>query len=173
MSTTPLTDAINALTTYANTVTSASDTTLSDAVATLASGYGGGGGSGAEYTTFKYTPSETLLTFNVDVGSFTLADYYEVFVYSTNSTNDPSKETIVTACRYHVQFNYMGQNLKDFGRVDTRNAGSGTNWWNSPYVTLSQTGTTLNVTGNNSHAWFMSGIEYTFYVQNVISDWHE
>ena len=42
---TPLTDAINALTTYANTVTSASDTTLSDAVATLAAGYGGGGSS--------------------------------------------------------------------------------------------------------------------------------
>lgn len=37
----PLTDAINALTTYANTVTGESDTTLSDAVATLASGYGG------------------------------------------------------------------------------------------------------------------------------------
>lgn len=40
--TTPLTDAINALTTYSNTVTGASDTTLSDAVATLAAGYGGG-----------------------------------------------------------------------------------------------------------------------------------
>lgn len=39
----PLTDAINALTTYANTVTGASDTTLSEAVATLASGYGTGG----------------------------------------------------------------------------------------------------------------------------------
>lgn len=39
----PLTDAINALTTYANTVTGKTppDTTLSDAVATLASGYGG------------------------------------------------------------------------------------------------------------------------------------
>lgn len=42
----PLTDAINALTTYANSVTGKTppDTTLSDAVATLASGYGGGGG---------------------------------------------------------------------------------------------------------------------------------
>lgn len=41
----PLTDAINALTTYANTVTGKTppDTTLSDAVATLAAGYGGGG----------------------------------------------------------------------------------------------------------------------------------
>ena len=42
--TTPLTDAINALTTYANETTGASDTNLSDAVGTLISGYGGGGG---------------------------------------------------------------------------------------------------------------------------------
>ena len=42
---TPLTDGINALTTYVNEVTGASDTTLSDAVHTLASGYGGGGGT--------------------------------------------------------------------------------------------------------------------------------
>lgn len=41
---TPLTDGINALTTYANEVTGASDTTLSDAVHTLANGYGQGGG---------------------------------------------------------------------------------------------------------------------------------
>ena len=39
---TPLTDSINALTTYANEVTGASDTTLSDAVHTLVSGYGQG-----------------------------------------------------------------------------------------------------------------------------------
>lgn len=39
---TPLTDSINALTTYANEVTGGSDTNLSDAVHTLASGYGGG-----------------------------------------------------------------------------------------------------------------------------------
>lgn len=43
-STTPLTDAINALTQYANETTGASDTTLSDAVGTLVAGYGGGGG---------------------------------------------------------------------------------------------------------------------------------
>lgn len=42
-SNTPLTDAINALTTYANETTGASDTTLSDAVGTLVAGYGGGG----------------------------------------------------------------------------------------------------------------------------------
>lgn len=41
---TPLTDSINALTTYANEVTGGSDTNLSDAVHTLASGYGQGSG---------------------------------------------------------------------------------------------------------------------------------
>lgn len=40
----PLTDKINALTAYANEVTGESDTTLSDAVASLADGYGQGGG---------------------------------------------------------------------------------------------------------------------------------
>ena len=40
----PLTDAINALTRYANETTGASDTTLSDAVETLVEGYGQGGG---------------------------------------------------------------------------------------------------------------------------------
>ena len=43
MPSTPLTDAIVALTTYANTVTGESDTTLSAAVETLIDGYGGGG----------------------------------------------------------------------------------------------------------------------------------
>ena len=42
---TPLTDSINALTAYANEVTGGSDTNLSDAVHTLASGYGGGSGN--------------------------------------------------------------------------------------------------------------------------------
>lgn len=52
---TPLTDAINALTTYANTVTGASDTDLSSAVATLASGYGGGGSDDRIYKMFMNT----------------------------------------------------------------------------------------------------------------------
>ena len=43
MAETPLTDSIEALTTYANQTTGASDTNLSDAVYTLAQGYGGGG----------------------------------------------------------------------------------------------------------------------------------
>lgn len=42
---TPLTDAINALTTYANSITGKSDTNLPDAVRSLADGYGQGGGT--------------------------------------------------------------------------------------------------------------------------------
>ena len=52
-----LTSRIQALTTYANSITGESDTTLSDAVASLASGYGGGGGSGLEHETGTYTAS--------------------------------------------------------------------------------------------------------------------
>lgn len=49
---TPLTDSINALTTYANEVTGQSDTNLSDAVHTLASGYGGGGSGSVKTGSF-------------------------------------------------------------------------------------------------------------------------
>lgn len=63
----PLTDAINALTTYANSITGASDTTLSDAVDTLVDGYGGGGGSGV--ITGSFTPSANESTHTFSVGS--------------------------------------------------------------------------------------------------------
>lgn len=57
--TTPLTDAINALTTYANETTGASDTDLSSAVATLVAGYGGGSGSPVLLYKWDFTKSLT------------------------------------------------------------------------------------------------------------------
>lgn len=69
----PLTDSINALTTYANEVTGASDINLSDAVHTLASGYGGGEWDEiiAHYVTNAYglfrdaiLPNNTVLDFH-------------------------------------------------------------------------------------------------------------
>ena len=59
---TPLTDAIQALTTYSNTVTGASDTTLSDAVATLAAGYGGGGSAPFGFVSEKVIIADTAVT---------------------------------------------------------------------------------------------------------------
>lgn len=60
---TPLTDSINALTAYANEVTGGSDTNLSDAVHTLASGYGGGMAKGT------YIPSSDGATAVIDIGA--------------------------------------------------------------------------------------------------------
>lgn len=61
---TPLTDKINALTAYANEITGESDTTLSDAVASLASGYGQGGGGYSVKDIFMGTaPSGTDVLF--------------------------------------------------------------------------------------------------------------
>jgi hypothetical protein len=55
---TPLTDKINALTAYANGVTGESDTTLSEAVHTLADGYGQGGGASIWNTIVHGTVTE-------------------------------------------------------------------------------------------------------------------
>lgn len=79
----PLTDAINALTTYANTVTGASDTTLSDAVATLASGYGGGG----SYTYYDYIMNTAVNTNDIIIktglnGVYCSADYGHDFTFA-------------------------------------------------------------------------------------------
>lgn len=52
-----LTPKIEALTAYANEITGKNDTTLSDAVASLANGYGQGG-SGLEYEEGTYTATE-------------------------------------------------------------------------------------------------------------------
>lgn len=58
---TPLTDAINALTTYANSVTGQSDTSLSDAVDSLVAGYGGGGGDDHLYDLVSGTITDSMI----------------------------------------------------------------------------------------------------------------
>ena len=88
---TPLTDAIEALTTYANTVTGASDTTLSDAVATLASGYGGGGGLELLDT---FTVAENTRGYSLDVTPYTS---YGLVVVCFDSLNiAPSADWLYT-----------------------------------------------------------------------------
>lgn len=96
---TPLTDTINALTTYANEVTGASDTNLSDAVHTLASGYGGGGGS-VLTVTLTLTNNEWLpdKTFAEIQSAYNNGDTVEVIAY-----NESGGEYCQTSCRYYEE----------------------------------------------------------------------
>lgn len=83
----PLTDAINALTAYANTVTGASDTTLSDAVATLAAGYGGGGGISIDDIASGSQPSgDLVITASVIVANAFYAKNTITSIWAENAT---------------------------------------------------------------------------------------
>lgn len=73
-STTPLTDAINALTQYANETTGASDTTLSDAVGTLVAGYGGGGGYSLEDVIKHNYSGEIIYTGTGKIENYTFSN---------------------------------------------------------------------------------------------------
>lgn len=68
MAGTPLTDSIEALTTYANQKTGASDTNLSDAVYRLVQGYGSGGDSAFEIE--EVVVGENSVTNMVDAYSY-------------------------------------------------------------------------------------------------------
>lgn len=89
---TPLTDAINALTTYANEVTGKSDTTLSAAVGSLADGYGGVGGitDGTVINNWDFTQSryDSVLGKNVilDNGATYSSDGVLIGTQSSNAT---------------------------------------------------------------------------------------
>lgn len=80
-STQPLTDAINALTTYANSVTGASDTSLSDAVDTLVDGYGGGGSTDSVIEEF-------IRRFNSSISEFTSTITWTKIGQSSNVIKD-------------------------------------------------------------------------------------
>ena len=89
--TTPLTDAINALTQYANETTGASDTTLSDAVGTLVAGYGGGGGGISLLETITVTTD----TRAVDIDMTPYVDY-DIVIILFDTLTIPSGDWLYT-----------------------------------------------------------------------------
>lgn len=83
---TPLTDSINALTTYANEVTGVSDATLSDAVHTLAQGYGQGGVNYFAYVRSMYemfAQKNLPETVDIDFEGNPLTSLYRAFDNTT------------------------------------------------------------------------------------------
>lgn len=96
-STTPLTDAINALTTYSNTVTGASDTTLSDAVATLAAGYGGGGGGSYSFEMLDSDANSEAWNSSPLKNTMANGGYLEAEVLLAAQTNIPNILSVATS----------------------------------------------------------------------------
>lgn len=97
----PLTDAINALTTYANSVTGQSDSDLSSAVATLASGYGGGGASADGIATNTEPSGAVTLSDSVtNIGTYAFA-YKPITSISapavTSIGRDAFRNTLITS----------------------------------------------------------------------------
>lgn len=89
---TPLTDAINALTTYANETTGAGDTTLSEAVATLIEGYGQGGGSSDKWQRPSDWPDLSKMNRSTEVLYITCqADHDTSYIDFRLRTSDSSK----------------------------------------------------------------------------------
>lgn len=149
---TPLTDAINALTTYANSVTGASDTTLSDAVDTLVDGYGGGGGG---VLTGTFTPSARAYTVNINIGT-------------TNTINaliivPTSESPLKSGGKTLVAFIGMKDGFYKYYGLTTNNAGSSmlTPSISESTACFTQSGSQITVSPNG--AGMFEPISYTWY----------
>jgi hypothetical protein len=110
---TPLTDAINALTTYANGVTGASDTNLSDAVRSLADGYGGGGGG---YTfswdsSQKVTVEANTITQMQAVKEYFSSYSYDICVLMSQPTTNNQVILLTPQTPYRYKNNAVAQTV--------------------------------------------------------------
>lgn len=92
---TPLTDAINALTAYANSVTGESDTNLNDAVHTLADGYGQGGGAENVTLTISDDGSVVANLYAPTSASWTHFEYDEEGFHRTGILTIPQNSMFV------------------------------------------------------------------------------
>ena len=115
---TPLTDSINALTTYANDVTGASDTTLSDAVHTLGSGYGG---------------SATLITKTITANGTYSASDDSADGYSEVTVNVPSSGSSAWTNVAETSY-YVSTTSTTTETVDTWATGHSEIWTRSKWV---------------------------------------
>lgn len=131
---TPLTDAIEALITYANSTTGASDTTLSEAVATLIDGYGGGGEGGTLINVpIQGKPLTTAIT--------SLTAYINTITGQSDQTLSEAVATLVAGYNtYTWEYSYANG---DFYVIENGNYGNAT----------SATGANRLIVLNSSNRW--------------------
>lgn len=107
---TPLTDAITALTAYANGITGKSDTNLPDAVRSLADGYG----PSASVYSGSFTPSEDTLGPSFDIGG---SDFSHFFVFASTDVDRVQSRKAFVVC-------YTEFGEKDVFSITTNNSGA-------------------------------------------------
>jgi len=158
----PLTDAINALTRYANEVTGADDQTLSDAVETLAAGYGGGGGSMPLIHVYDVTIEEDTLTFTIS-DTFEYAPTYVAFVPDGEIVTPQSGTNgVISASMFrNGGRSTTSSNTNGSSYFDVVNSTGGRDYYTSAgYATTSTTGVTVTISRTNPVLKFIAGQKF-------------
>lgn len=135
---TPLTDAITALTTYANGITGKSDTNLPDAVRSLADGFGSG--SGWEYEDGTYTPSVREMPTISFANSHTKAPAL-IMLWDTTTEFPTTTDGI---CIYYMYISYL--DLWGIPRIRTASERFNAEYW---FARVSSSTTNISMQSGN------------------------
>ena len=188
----PLTSNINALTEFANSVTGESDTNLSDAVHTLADGYGQGGESNTVTGTFTGTAEGSI---DIDLAYEGEGYPISVMIYPSVNGEATFKATVqLYAVGYYACFkeyldyapSYTGTRAFDFSKILYRYKSSSNdasrygdasgqrtlNFWDknandgaATFVFIrSNTKMSVYIRGTTGYGGFMPNVEYEYVV---------
>lgn len=168
----PLTDAITALTRYANETTGASDQTLSDAVRTLCDGYGGGGDSTPLIHVYDVTIEEETTSFSI---SFTEPLTYDPIVVAFIPDGDivlPESSTTwaaeASACINTLSRDTVEKVTNTSHYLSVVNSSGRQNYYsNWGNATISVNGVTFNITRTNATIRFMAGQKFKVVVMET------
>ena len=148
-STTPLTDAINALITYSNEITGADDATLSDAVESLAAGYEGAehGGEGWTEITITTAATNTAECINILFPNRQPYHYYVAQLVKKSRDNYAANQLIQYTCG------------TDSSQNDA--TGGGTRWRNNAFSSYASEGSSYEAVVEVGDVYLVSQIAYT------------
>ena len=153
---TPLTDSINALTAYANEVTGASDTTLSDAVGRLCEGYGGGNDDFEVIERFSFEEDTSEYTFtHTGAGRYIFCEDPILTLQKAIDEHRPTHSLFSGS--FVIYRTGSGTMLRQ--EVSLVYATSGVDFWGSG-ATLNGDYATIKIANSNSNIKFRAGVNY-------------